>query len=80
MVNGFYDMVKFTLPEFAGDQWLTSVHTNDPDRREGSTLKTDAYKVTGCSLLLHAALTSGEPVKVTWRLALDLSGEALRQI
>src|SRR5215472_12040020 len=46
-------MVKFTLPELAGDQWLTSIHTNDPESSERSTLKTgDAYKVTGCSLLL----------------------------
>jgi hypothetical protein len=42
-----------------------------------STLKTgDKYDVTGRSLLLLAALTSGEPVKVISRLAFD---ELLRE-
>jgi isoamylase len=74
VINGYYDSVKFTLPEFVGgDQWLTFIDTNDPERREASTLKTgEEYEVTGRSLLLLAALTSGEPVKVIWRLALDL--------
>jgi hypothetical protein len=31
---------KFTLPEFVGgDQWLTFIDTNDPERGETSTLK-----------------------------------------
>jgi hypothetical protein len=74
VINGYYDAVKFTLPEFVGgDQWLTFIDTNDPERSEASTLKTgEEYEVTGRSLLLLAALTSGEPVKVIWRLALDL--------
>ena len=79
VVNGYYDLVKFTLPEFVGgDQWLTLVDTNDPERSEASTLKTgDEYEVIGRSLLLLAALTSGEPVKVIWRLALDLLREGM---
>ena len=78
VINGYYDHVKFTLPEFVGgDQWLTFIDTNDPERREASTLKTGyKYDVTGRSLLLLAALTSGEPVKVISRLALD---ELLRE-
>jgi glycogen operon protein len=74
VINGYYDLVKFTLPTFVGgDQWLTFIDTNDPERRGASTLRTgDEYEVTGRSLLLLAALTSGEPVKVIWRLALDL--------
>jgi glycogen operon protein len=73
VLNGYYDLVNFTLPEFVGgDQWLTFIDTNDPERSETSTLKTgDEYKVAGRSLLLLAALTSGEPVKVIQRLAFD---------
>lgn len=78
VINSYYDRVKFTLPEFVGgDQWLTFIDTNDPERKEASTLKTgDKYDVTGRSLLLLAALTNGEPVKVISRLALD---ELLRE-
>jgi isoamylase len=74
VVNAYHDMVKFTLPTFVGgDQWLTLIDTNDPERRESLTLKTgDAYEVTGRSLLLFAALTSGEPVRVVSRLAFDM--------
>ena len=82
LVNGYYDLVKFTLPEFVGgDQWLTFIDSNDPDRSDTSTLKTgDAYEVTGRSLVLLAALTSGEPVKVIWRLAFDLLRETPRPL
>ena len=46
-----------------------------------STLKTgDEYEVTGRSLLLLAALTSGDPVTVIRRLALDLLHEGERPI
>ena len=78
VINSYYDRVKFTLPEFVGgDQWMMFIDTNDPERKEASTLKTgDKYDVTGRSLLLLAALTSGEPVKVISRLALD---ELLRE-
>jgi len=73
-LNAYYDKVRFTLPEFVGgDQWLTLIDTNDPEGSGASTLKTgNVYEVTGRSLLLFAALTSGEPVKVIRRLALDL--------
>jgi isoamylase len=82
VINGYYDLVKFTLPEFVGgDQWLTFIDTNDPELSTTSTLKTgDQYEVTGRSLLLLAALTSGEPLKVIWRLALDLLREGVRPI
>jgi isoamylase len=74
VVNAYYDPVKFTLPEFVGgNQWLTFIDTNDPQRSVMSTLKTgDKYEVGGRSLLLLAALTTGEPVAVISRLALDL--------
>lgn len=78
VINSYYDRVKFTLPEFVGgDQWMMFIETSDPERSTTSTLKTgDKYEVTGRSLLLLAALTSGEPVKVISRLALD---ELLRE-
>jgi hypothetical protein len=80
VLNGYYEAVKFTLPEFVGgDRWLTFIDTNDPERSEVSTLKTgDKYEVAGRSLLLLAALTSGEPVTVIRRLALDLLDDAER--
>jgi isoamylase len=80
VVNGYHEPVKFTLPEFVdGDQWLTLIDTNNPERSETSTLRTgNEYEVTGRSLLLLAALTSGEPVKVIWRLASDLLHESAR--
>ena len=82
VLNGYYDSVKFTLPEFVGgDQWLTFIYTNDPERSEASALKTgDKYEVAGRSLLLLAALTSGDPVTVIRRLALDLLHEGERPI
>jgi isoamylase len=78
VVNAYYDRVKFTLPEFVGgDQWLTFIDTNDPEYSETSTLKTgDEYEVTGRSLLLLAALTTGEPLRLIWRLAFELLREA----
>ncbi|HTW86442.1 MAG TPA: glycogen debranching protein GlgX [Candidatus Binataceae bacterium] len=74
VMNAHHDVVKFTLPVFAGgDQWLNFIDTNDPDRGETSTLKSGyEYEVTGRSLLLFAALTSGDPVRIVWRVALDL--------
>ncbi len=82
VVNAYHDLVKFTLPEFAGgDQWLTLIDTNDPERHETSALKTgDEYGVTGRSLLLLAALTSGDPVKLVWHLAVDLLRDATRPL
>jgi isoamylase len=81
VINSYYDRVKFTLPEFVGgDQWLMFIDTSDPERSTTSTLKTgDKYEVTGRSLLLLAALTSGEPVKVISRLAIDLLLDVVRQ-
>lgn len=78
VINSYYDRVTFTLPEFVGgDQWMMFIDTSDPERSTTSTLKAgDKYEVTGRSLLLLAALTSGEPVKVISRLALD---ELLRE-
>ena len=82
VVNAYHDLVKFALPEFAGgDQWLTLIDTNDPERHETSALKTgDEYGVTGRSLLLLAALTSGDPVKLVWHLAVDLLRDATRPL
>jgi glycogen operon protein len=41
VINGYYDSVKFTLPEFVGgDQWLTFIDTNEPERNAASTVKT----------------------------------------
>jgi isoamylase len=81
VVNAYHDVVKFTLPEFVGgDQWLTLIDTNDPERSETSTLKTaDEYEVTGRSLLLFAALTSGEPVRIVRRIAFELSRDLNRR-
>jgi isoamylase len=80
VVNAHYELVKFTLPEFVGgDQWLTFIDTNNPGHSETSTLRTgDSCDVAGRSLLLLAALTSGEPVKLIWRLALDFLRENAR--
>ena len=51
-------------------------HQRSPPQRT-STLKTgDVYEVGGRSLLLLAALTSGEPATVIRRLALDLLHDA----
>ena len=74
VVNSYHDVVKFTLPGFVGgDQWVSLIDTNDPERGETPTLAAGkAYEVTGRSLLLFAALTSGEPVRVIWRIAVEL--------
>lgn len=81
VVNAYHDVVEFTLPEFVGgNQWLTFIDTNDPERGETSTLKTgDTYEVTGRSLLLFAALTGGEPARVVRRIAFDLSRDVTRR-
>ena len=74
VVNAHHDVVKFSLPKFVGgQQWLTLIDTNDPERRETSALHTGhQYQMTGRSLLLLAALTSGEPGRIVWRIAHDL--------
>jgi isoamylase len=83
VVNAYHDVVNFTLPVFVGgDQWMTLIDTNDPERGETSTIRTgEAYQITGRSLLLFAALTSGDPVRVVQRIALELlRGENRRRI
>ncbi len=74
VLNAHHEVVKFILPEcVGGDQWLTFIDTNDPERGETATIKTGhEYEVPGRSLTLFAALTSGDPVRVVWRLAVDL--------
>jgi len=74
VVNAYHDAVTFTLPGFVGgDQWLTLIDTNDPEQRERATLKTgNAHEVAGRSLLLFAALTTGDPVRVVSRIAFDM--------
>ena len=74
VLNAHHEVVKFILPEcVGGDQWLTFIDTNDPARGETATIKTGhEYEVPGRSLTLFAALTSGDPVRVVWRLAVDL--------
>jgi isoamylase len=74
VLNAHHDVVKFILPKFVGgDLWLIFIDTSDPERGGTATLKTgDEYIVAGRSLLLFAASTSGDPVRVVWRLALDL--------
>ena len=80
VVNAYHDAVKFILPGFVGgDQWLGLIDTNDPERRESATLKTgNAYEVTGRSLLLFAALTSGEPARLVSRIAFDMLHDGVR--
>ena len=74
VLNAHHEVVKFILPEcVGGDQWLTFIDTNDPARGETATITTGhEYEVPGRSLTLFAALTSGDPVRVVWRLAVDL--------
>ena len=78
VVNSYHDVVKFTLPGFVGgDQWVSLIDTNDPERGETPTSAAgSACEVTGRSLRLFAALTSGEPVRVVWRIALELLRDA----
>jgi len=84
VVNAYQDVVKFTLPKFVGgDEWLVFIDTNDLERKQALTPKPSeliqrcpsgsGYEVTGRSLLLFAALTSGEPANVMWRIAHDLT-------
>jgi glycogen operon protein len=82
VVNSYHDVVKFTLPGFVGgDQWVSLIDTNDPERGETPTLAAgNAYQVTGRSLLLFAALTSGEPVRVIWRIAVELLRDVTRRV
>jgi glycogen operon protein len=80
VVNSYHDVVKFTLPSFVGgEQWVSLIDTNDPEKSETPTLAAgSAYKVAGRSLLLFAALTSGEPARVVWRIANELLRDGSR--
>jgi glycogen operon protein len=82
VVNSYHDVVKFILPGFVGgDQWVSLIDTNDPERGETPTLVAgNAYQVTGRSLLLFAALTSGEPVRVMWRIAAEILRDVTRRV
>jgi isoamylase len=75
VVNAHHDIVKFDLPKFVGgDQWLVLIETNYPDRGETGALNIGLkYEIQGRSLVLFAALTSGEPAEIVRRIALDLS-------
>ena len=54
ILNGFHDVVKFTLPESpGGGGWELLLDTNAPDQEERPSFKFgDEYEVTGRSLLL----------------------------
>jgi isoamylase len=56
VLNGYYDLVQFTLPETVGGwHWQLLIDTNLPEDAEMGTFKTgDIYGVTGRSLLLFA--------------------------
>ncbi len=81
VVNAYHDVVKFALPEFVGgNEWLTLVDTNAPERGETPTLNAGyEYEVTGRSLLLFAALTSGEPAEIVRRIAFELRHDGNRR-
>jgi glycogen operon protein len=53
VINGYHDLVQFTLPECAGgDGWALLVDTNTPEAESGDFATGDVYGVTGRSLLL----------------------------
>jgi len=54
VINGYHDLVRFTLPEAAGGEgWLLLLDTNVPDQGANSTFATgQAFDVTGRSVLL----------------------------
>ena len=54
ILNGYHDLVRFTLPECAGgDAWSLLVDTNLPDQAEQQSFEFEhAYEVSGRSLLL----------------------------
>jgi glycogen operon protein len=56
VLNGFHDLVEFTLPETAGgSHWQLLIDTNLPEGAEMGTFATgEVYGVTGRSLLLFA--------------------------
>jgi isoamylase len=56
VLNGYHDVVKFTLPACpGGDTWTRVIDTNVPDEAEAPRFKSgDSYDVTARSLLLFA--------------------------
>ncbi len=72
------------------NQWLTFIDTNHPElgHTGASMLESDktiqcypyesAYEFAGRWLQLLAALRSGEPEKLVWRLAFDLFRDSVR--
>ena len=56
VLNGYHDLVEFTLPETVGGwHWQLLIDTNLPEGAEmGSFAMGDVYGVTGRSLLLFA--------------------------
>ncbi len=64
VLNGYHDLVEFTLPETVGGwHWQLLIDSNLPEDAEmGSIATGEIYGVTGCSLLLFA-LESDVPVE-----------------
>ncbi len=56
VINGFSDVVDFTLPEsYGGDDWALLLDTNIEENDPAGNFKTgECYKVTGRSVLLFA--------------------------
>ncbi len=53
VINGYHDLVGFTLPECAGgDGWSRLIDTNTPEIEAEDFATGDEYQVTGRSLLL----------------------------
>lgn len=70
IINDYYDMVGFTLPQCAGHrQWSLLIDTN-LEVEQGNTpamsfQSDDVYKVTARSLLLFALdVAAGEPARM----------------
>ena len=64
VLNGYHDLVEFTLPETVGGwHWRLLIDTNLPDDAEmGSFATGEAYGVTGQSVLLFALeADAGQP-------------------
>jgi len=64
VLNGYHDLVEFTLPETVGGwHWRLLIDTNLPDDAEmGSFATGEAYGVTGRSVLLFALeADAGQP-------------------
>jgi isoamylase len=62
VLNAYHDLVEFTLPETVGGwHWQLLIDTNLPEDAEMGTFETsEAYGVTGRSLLLFALESDAE--------------------